>query len=73
MARSLKKIVWRLSARTFRDFKRLWESLGELHQAGEADSDEAYAIEDQIRALPGFPHWNDPERHEINFTITSVT
>lgn len=69
MPKALQPIEWRLSALTMRTFERLMKELVAME---EKDSDEAYAIEDEIRSLPGFPHWNDPKRHIINFTITSI-
>ena len=59
-------IVWRLPLWAFERFKALLDQL----ELVEDDSDEANALKDELRSLPGFPLDNDPDSDLIHFDVT---
>jgi hypothetical protein len=61
--------VWRLSAQTNLQFEQL---LRRRYELNDDDSDEAYALEDEIRSLPGFPHPIDPDTDIIVREVTTI-
>lgn len=60
--------LWRLSAQTNLQF----ETLMKERLAVADDSDEAYAIEDQIKSLPGYPREVNPDVDFIEREITTI-
>ena len=53
--RAPRYVTWRLSAKTEAAFQELWHRYLDVAEG----SDEQYAIEDDIRALPGHPRNTD--------------
>lgn len=60
--------TWRLNTRTNLEFERLLKRRLDIPD----DSDEAYALEEQIRSLPGFPRNVDPNIDVILREVTTV-
>lgn len=60
--------TWRLSAQTNLQFTQL---LNERMQVPD-DSEEAYAIEDQIKSLPGYPQNVNPDVDVILREVTTI-
>ena len=60
--------VWRLSAQTNLQFTMLLNQRLEVND----DSDEAYAIEDQIKSLPGYPQNVNPDADVIVREVTTI-
>lgn len=60
--------VWRLSIATEKRFNELMSRLADVSE----DSDEHYALCDEIRSLPGFPH-HASEFDYIDREITTVS
>jgi hypothetical protein len=60
--------VWRLSAQTNLQFEMLLKQRLEVQD----DSDEAYALEEEIRSLPGFPRNVDPDVDVIMREVTTI-
>ena len=61
-------ILWRLSEANDHRFQSLAQLIAELGH----DSDEAHAIRDEIRSLPGYPVNADEFRDVIHREITTV-
>lgn len=61
-------IEWRLPMWAALRFEELLNQLERV----EDDSDEAYALKDEIRSLPGFPHNTDPDRDLIYLVVTTL-
>ncbi len=59
------RLEWRISRGTYLRFRDLQEQLER------AEDDSRGALEDDIRSLPNFPYWNDPDRDVIVPVITS--
>ena len=61
--------TWRLSAQTNLQFEMLLKRRLEIQ---DDNDDEAYAIEDQIRSLPGYPQNVDPDVDVIIREVTTI-
>lgn len=60
------ELTWRIERWAYERFMELVATLGNF----ETESDEAYAIRDEIRSLPGFPLDNDEDQDVIYFEFT---
>lgn len=69
----LQEIQWTVSQKTYDQW---WELMRELLDLPEGDPDvaeERQKLMEDVRCLPGFPHWADPDYHVIVPVVTSVS
>lgn len=63
-----KRIIWRVPRETFVRYDELIE---QLRMVNDETSDDHWALVDDIRSLPGFPHGYNWETDEIIIEIVS--
>lgn len=62
------RLEWRLTAGVYDRYRDLRD---QLDRAPEGSAD-WYALQDDLRSLPGFPFSNDPDRDVIVPVITTI-